>query len=505
MVHPGEIDTISSEHVVSNGMAMARKALRTPVLLIAALCALLYANWILAIARFQPNVMFMDQWDYFLPLFNGQGWWARFTVQQGPVREGLGFVVTGWILEATAWDVRYDSLWVATALLLATGLALRLKWKLTGAIGLRDACIPVILLSLGQFETILSVPQASHSVVPLVLILLTANVWLSPKPALRYLAAGAIAFTLTFTGFGIIATAVISVLFVARVIRHARDCEYQSATIAAGGLAIVIVSWAMFRTNYVFLPAVEGFRFPWSPLTDYVRFIVLMLPLTTGHIGQRWRHYLSGSALATVVLAAAGHIAWVWVKHRPSLRNDVLVLVMGSGLAFVAATAIGRISLGVLAGTSPRYLTLLSLLWLALYLAAATSGRWMPSVAATLCVWMLAVSPYAWMPLRPLAEWPGTLGMTNRELEAMVVYGTSKAEWARAFLASGSWQAADAAVLFPMHPNPVASRFDDKLPFLRDHKLSFFAGQPERGDYLPWFGDDAVNCRSSDSSQPVCR
>ena len=184
MVHPGEVDTISSEHVVSNDMAMARKAVRTPVLLIAALCALLYANWILAIARFQPNVMFMDQWDYFLPLFNGQGWWARFTVQQGPVREGLGFVVTGWILEATAWDVRYDSLWVATALLLATGLALRLKWKLTGAIGLRDACIPVILLSLRQFETILSVPQASHSVVPLVLILLTANVWLSPTPAL---------------------------------------------------------------------------------------------------------------------------------------------------------------------------------------------------------------------------------------------------------------------------------------------------------------------------------
>ena len=70
----------------------ARRLIRAPraVHLIAVLCAVLYANWVLAVARFQPNVMFMDQWDYLNPLFNSDGWTARALQQQGPVREGLG-------------------------------------------------------------------------------------------------------------------------------------------------------------------------------------------------------------------------------------------------------------------------------------------------------------------------------------------------------------------------------------------------------------------------------
>src|SRR5512134_3182371 len=110
---------------------MSRLRTNAPFLLIAALCAILYANWIVAIARFQPNVLFMDQWDFFYPLFYGGGWWDRFIHQHGPVREGLGFVISGWILEAANLDVRYDSVWIATLLLGATALALRLKSKMS--------------------------------------------------------------------------------------------------------------------------------------------------------------------------------------------------------------------------------------------------------------------------------------------------------------------------------------------------------------------------------------
>jgi hypothetical protein len=137
--------------VVSLGVSIARRV--RPIHLIAGLSAVLYANWIVAIARFQPNMLFMDQWDYLDPLFNHDGWSAQFLQQQGPVREGLGLVITGWILDATAWDIRYDSLWGATMLLVATVLAIRLKWKMTGTIRFSDAWIPLLFLSLGQFET----------------------------------------------------------------------------------------------------------------------------------------------------------------------------------------------------------------------------------------------------------------------------------------------------------------------------------------------------------------
>ena len=480
---------------------------RRAVSVIAALCVLLYVNWFFAIARFQPNVMFMDQWDYLLPLFNGQGWWWRFVQQQGPVREGLGLVVTGWILEATAWDVRYDSLWIATALLIATVLALRVKWKMAGSLTLRDSWIALFGLSLGHFETIVSVPNASHSVVPLALILLAANFWLSSRPSTRYLGAAATAFALTFTGFGLFASGVIAVLLAARVIRHALDRHYRVMALGLIAIVVIVAGWTRFSRDYVFLPAVEGFRFPWTPWTDYVHFVVLMLNLPTARVGAEVRHYLLGIGLGLVVVFSVVGIARLWFRHRPSLNDDVLMLLMGSGLLFITATAIGRVSLGILGGTMSRYLPLMFPTWLAVYLAAITSYK-RSRLAASVCVWLLVVLPYTAMVRRPLAEWPGTLGAMNGQVEAMAFFGMSKIAWARAYLATGSWKAAQCAVRQVIYPNPEVSRFDDKLRFLRRHELSFFAGRVDESEYLPWLASDDfsdVNCPSSDSNLHVCR
>ena len=445
----------------------------------------------------------MDQWDYLNPLFNSDGWTARALQQQGPVREGLGLVITGLILNATAWDVRYDSLWGATILLFATLLALRLKKKITGTLGYADLWIPLLFLSLGQFETVVSVPNASHSVLPLALILLTANVWLSEYPASRYLSAGALGIALTFTGFGLFAGAIIAVLLAVRLVRHALQREYGHAWIAAIGLAAVCGGWLRFLIGYTFQPAVEGFRFPWTPWTDYVRFVVLMLNLPTAHIGMSSRYYLRGSVLAIIVAAAAFHIVWTWVKRRPSLADDVQMLLMGSGVLYIVTTAVGRIPLGVAAGTASRYLSLMLPVWLAVYLTAATSYRRLLPVVALLIA-VIAVMPYSTMHKRPIAEWAGTLGTMDWQHDVMVFFGVNKVVWADNYIAKGSWEAAQAAVLQVIHPNPAASRFDDKLRFLREHRLSFFKS-PARRDYLPWLADDRFTCPTSGSNPHGCR
>jgi hypothetical protein len=483
-------------------MAVARLKSFRAVHLITGLCILLFLNWLCAIARFQPNVMFMDQWDYFLPLFNGQGWWARFTQQQGPVREGLGFVITGWILDATSWDVRYDSVFAATVLLVATLLALRLKSKMAGPLGLRDAWIPVLCLSLGQFETVLTTPNASHSVLPLALILLAANVWLSPRPVVRYLGAGTAAVVLIFTGFGLFAGGVLAFLLGARIVRHALAREYREMWLATAGFMAVGVGWVGFARGYTFMPAVEGFRFPWTPWTDYLRFVALMLTLPTWHVGASAAHYRMGIFLALVVAAAAARITWIWGRRQTSLNHDVLVLLMGSGLLYVAMTAVGRIPLGVTGGMASRYLSLMFPLWLAVYLAAGTSRRAL--AVATVCVWLLAVAPYTAMARRPLTEWPGTLGLTSDVLDMMKNFGTRKAAWADVYLATGSWEAAQAAVIQPIHPNPSWSGFDDKLRFLREHRLSFFATRGDHRDYLPWLANEDFTCEASRSSPHAC-
>jgi hypothetical protein len=476
---------------------------RRVLVVLASIGALLFVNWLFAIARFQPNVMFMDQWDFLRPLFNGEGSWKLFVQQQGPVREGLGLVVTGWILQATGWDVRYDSVWVATVLLVATVLALRLKWKMTGTLGLGDAWIVLFGLSLGQFETVVIVSHVSHSVLPLALILLVANLWLERRPSIRYLGAGVIALALTFTAFGIFASGIIAVLLGARVLRHALDRETRAAWLAAAALALILAGWFQFSTNYVFQPSVEDFRFPWSPWTDYVRFIVLMFNLPTAQVGSELRHYVLGSVIAFVLATAAVGITRAWLRRRPTANDDVLLLLMGAGLLFVITAAIGRVSLGILAASSSRYLSLMLTLWLALYLFVARSYRRLMPLAM-IGIWLLVAAPYLSMHQRPLAEWPGTFGVLQWQIDIMRHFGTNKAGWARVYLATGSWESAQAAVRQPLHPDPGASRFDDKLRYLREHRLSFFAGRPDRGDYLPWMASDDFGCTASPTTVRYC-
>lgn len=434
----------------------------------------------------------MDQWDFLYTLFYRGGWWDRFVHQHGPHRQGLGLVISGWILETGSLDVRYDSVWIATILLAATVLALRLKSKMSGSLRLRDAWLPALFLSLGQFETVVSTPNASHSALPLALILLAANMWLSPRPALRYLVSAAIALALTFTGFGLFAGGLITVLLAVGAVQHAWRREYRMTWLAAAGLALTVGGWILFSRQYTFQPAVEGFRFPWTPSTDYLRFAALMLNLPTWHLGASGPHYRMGGVLAFVVVAAALRITWFWIKCRPSLKMDVLVLLMGSGVLFIVMTTIGRISLGVTGGEAPRYLSLMLPVWLAVYLVAESSRRARP--IAVVCVWLLAALPYAEMARRPVTEWPGTFGLTDGPLNAMKHYGASKAAWADVYFATGSWQAAQAAVLHPIYPKPEETRFDEKLHILRERKLSFFSGDPNRRDYLPWLADGRFSC-----------
>ena len=474
-----------------------------PLLLIVALCTILYANWIVAIARFQANVLFMDQWDFLYTLFYGGGWWERFVHQHGPHRQGLGMVITAWILEATDLDVRYESVWIATLLLAAAALALRLKSKMSGPLRVRDVWIPLLFLSLGQFETVVSTPNASHSALPLALTLAAANVWLSPRPAIRYPVSAALGFALIFTGFGVFAGGVITVLLAAGAVQHAWRREHRMTWLAASGLALTVGGSVLFSRHYLFQPAVEGFRFPWTPWTDYVRFVALMLNLPTWHTGASGPHYRMGGVLAFVVVAAALRIAWAWIRRRPSLQDDVLVLLMGSGLLFIVMTAVGRIPLGVTGGEASRYLSLMLPVWLAVYLVAESSRLARPVAVA--CVWLLAAAPYAEMARRPVAEWPGTFGLTDGPRDVMKDFGAAKAAWADVYLATGSWEAAQAAVRYPIYPNPGATRFDEKLRILHERKLSFFSGDPGRRDYLPWLAEETFGCPAFHTNGRHCR
>jgi hypothetical protein len=177
---------------------------------------LLSVNWIVAVGRFQVNVLYWDQWGFFTPIMEGKGWWGIFDRQHGPHRQGLAFLMTSWIMELCNWDERVDSLWICCILFLAALLGLLLKRRIVGPLKAIDAWIVLAILTLGQCDSVITTPNASHSAFPLLLTLALAHLWLAENIALRYLFSSVCTIFLIFTGFGLFAAGV-STLFTCAV------------------------------------------------------------------------------------------------------------------------------------------------------------------------------------------------------------------------------------------------------------------------------------------------
>ncbi|MBC8010627.1 MAG: hypothetical protein H7067_11085, partial [Burkholderiales bacterium] len=102
--------------------------------------------------RYSVNVMFWDQWDFYIPFFNDEGLWSIFTRQHGPHRQGAGFLVTRLLAESSGWDSRWDAFGVSFTLILGSlaGLVVALRcgckaWLTLPVIGL-------LFFNLRQYE-----------------------------------------------------------------------------------------------------------------------------------------------------------------------------------------------------------------------------------------------------------------------------------------------------------------------------------------------------------------
>ena len=64
-------------------------------------------------SRYSVNLLYSDQWDYYGPLFRGEGIVKQFTYLHPPHRQGLGLVLIGWLAPLTHWNTRADAMAVA--------------------------------------------------------------------------------------------------------------------------------------------------------------------------------------------------------------------------------------------------------------------------------------------------------------------------------------------------------------------------------------------------------
>jgi hypothetical protein len=123
--------------------------------------------------RYSVNVLFFDQWDIFADLFQGTPTLTQlFLRQQGPPREGVGLAADKSHYALTHWNVRAESFLIGSCIFIAMLLALVLKRKLFGRSAFSDVSIPMMFLTLVQFETMVGTPNAAYSWFPLLFIML---------------------------------------------------------------------------------------------------------------------------------------------------------------------------------------------------------------------------------------------------------------------------------------------------------------------------------------------
>jgi hypothetical protein len=430
-----------------------------PLLAITAVVVALGYKFFRFIYDYAVNIFYWDQWDFLTPFFQGRtALTSLFLAQHGPPRLGLGLISLKLLYPATHWSTRAESFLIGGCIFAAMLLALLLKRRLFGAFSYSDVAIPLLFLTLMQYETFIGPSNPAYSAVPLLFILLYCLAFLLTNRLLRYGLVLLLNLLLIYTGFGLFIGAVTIGVFGLECYWNLRRAGRAPLAQSIGGLLIACGSLASFFVHYRFAPAVECFEFPYHNLMAYPWFLAVLF---SAFLGPRQPVFLV-TAIGTVVLLAAA-VALVIQFYRllrsehdrASLAGFVL---LSYSLLFSINTAIGRVCLGLPdAAQSPRYSTLLIPAYLGIYFCLLSIARSQIRNIALALFLILII--------------PGGVVIPNYAGHKLA---DGKRAWATCFLRAHDVAYCDQTTGFPLYPSPERTGLRRKLEFLEERRLSFF-------------------------------
>jgi hypothetical protein len=453
------------------------RAVRTvpPAIFVGTIALLLTIRFLFIISRYSVNVLFGDQWDFLSSFFDHDPTIAElFFWQHGPHREGIGLIADKFLYPLTAWNVRAECFLIGGCIIAAMLLALLLKRRLFGQLQYSDAIIPMIFLTLAQYETVLITPNPAYSGFPLLLLMLYLLALLQNNGVVRYGLVLIVNFLLIYTGFGVFMGVITIGLFALACYRSLRGIAALPLIVPAAGLLIACVSLASFFHRYRFEPAVDCFVFPYHPLVDYPWFVALMFSTFAGLRSP----IVVVTILGTILLGVAVYIFGVELRRsaradspgRPSaehvpnttrathLTHVTIAILVGYSLLYAANTSVGRVCLGLPApAQSSRYMTLLIPAFLAMYfyLLALPSKKLRDALVIALAMVLI----------------PGQVHLSARA----TLFADGKRAWANCYKRTEDIAACDAARKFKIYPDPERTRLKQKLDYLQKNKLNLFA------------------------------
>jgi hypothetical protein len=423
------------------------------------------------INHYTVDVPYWDQWGFYNAFFEPHGLWEIFSWQHGPHRQGAGFLITWAVNAATDWDQRAQVFVIGIVMSAAAAAFLWLKRRLFGSLQWHDTIPVLMILSLKPMEIYFTTPNVSHGALPLLLIILLCIALTIHNMLLRYCLAAAFYFLAIFTGFGLLAAPILPVLLITDCLHRFQNRQWKQACIATGALICCLTAIACFYHKYHFSPAVDCFQFPdenW-----YLYPVFMAITFSTTILPDR----LLSLQSITIGLLCMGlmlyMLAMVFVKLRPHdaqyPRYQSIFVLIAFSLVFSAATATGRLCLGLEASTATRYVPLIM---------PGFIGAYLFSLNVPVLVKSRTVMPvlFAAAVLLMLTGWPW-----QRHFIAVHNH-KGKEAWVAAFKQTTDVNLAGTLSGYLIYPDPEQTDLARKLEWLRVNRYSLFrdnAAQPE--------------------------
>ncbi len=453
-------DNLSAESLPSQDeRSAARPARRAITFGAMAICLFCLARWFYYINAYSVNLLYWDQWDFYVPLFTNASLWDGFFWQHGPHRQGVGFLVIKLVVELSGWNTRAECFVIGGMFVAAAAFAWLLKLRLKLRATPQDIAIPLAFLTLAQWEQFAMTPNPAHGPMPLLLIMLYCLAWTFSNPSLRHASVWLLNFLLIYTGFGLFIGLITPALYVLDGVLAYKRNERRAAAIALAGLLVSLASIGSFFVNYVFAPAASDFRLADPFIRGYILFVSIALSNFWG------LKTLSPSTCAVglftfflmvSVLAFHTVILMLGKSKIDKTRSRVIAILITFTLIFLVNSSVGRISLGFSAGQSSRYITYMIPGIFGLYLAMSAMRRSWPG-------WAIAILLVA-----------ATIPVRKDDLLGMTKTKEYKQRWVADYALNGSIESANDFAGQDVHPQSHETYLPAKLDFMKERRLNFF-------------------------------
>jgi hypothetical protein len=422
----------------------------------------------LLIKTYAVNIIFWDEWDIYNPLFNHSGLWQIFDMQYGPHRQGFGGIIIWLISGLTHWGSLGDAYATFGLVFFASIAALALKKILFRKWAVSDIVIPIIFLTVSQFETFVITPNEAHSAFPLLGVMLFGLAWLVPNRVARYILVLLTNFVTMFTGFGVFIGFITPILLLLDLFQAIASKDKRWLMDGSIALIVSVITIAMFFNNYFFAPAVACFKITPGFIIKYPAFMAVILSrfLSVNYATSKWLSLGIGMVLLVPLLITFIYHGYkILIKSSFTPLNYIVFAFSGFSLLFLFNAAVGRMCLSMAAAYASRYVTLTipGLFAIYLFFISLSKNPWR-NLLIVLFLALISIS----IPSR------------GNDIATMEYYTNGKIAWKNCYLQLEDAEACNKKTKFWIYPTITMTSqrqidaFHQKLDYIKKNHLNFF-------------------------------